>query len=609
MNVLVKYIFIAFSVLAVAGNAGADEIRVFAQVESSKDIYIGESFAYHIIISGENKQGEVDLTPLAKYGPQSAGNRDVSQTSISIINGKTTQNVVKQYVMSYVLTCNHEGQVEIPSVTMTIDGKSYQTNSVQVNILKPGTTDRLDLEVALSQEKCYVGQPVVMTIRFYISADIGNFQFNIPAFNDDVFYIEDPDVADPQAKQYRLGETGLTVLVSQSRIVHNGKDSILLSFSKVLIPKSSGDVVIAASSVSADVAVGQARSRDRFFDEFFNQKEYKRFMVNSSPLKLSVRSLPQDDKPSQFYGLVGKYTISTSASPTKVNVGDPITLTIKIGGGKYLKPVQWPDLEQLPAFTNNFKVPSQKAAPTAEDGLKVFIQTIRVNNDKVTEIPAIPLCYFDTDKGEYVTTKSEPIKLEVAPTKILTGADIEGADLAPVNREVEAIKKGLSANYEGPDVLANMVFSPITAILSSGYMLLWGLPFAALVLSFLIKVFTHETPAKVAQRRRRRAGSKAIRELNKIQSASSERRHELLVSIMKQYIGERFDKQANSLTAEDCRETIADVINDIQTADKYRDIINWCEAVRYASAQANIDSVRINELVDLIRTIEKKSKK
>ena len=52
--------------------------------------------------------------------------------------------------------------------------------------------------------------------------------------------------------------------------------------------------------------------------------------------------MPEADKPAEFYGLVGQYTIAASAAPTKVNVGDPITLTIRIGGNPYLKPVQWP---------------------------------------------------------------------------------------------------------------------------------------------------------------------------------------------------------------------------------------------------------------------------
>ena len=257
----------------------------------------------------------------------------------------------------------------------------------------------------------------------------------------------------------------------------------------------------------------------------------------------------------------------------------------------------------------NFKIPSQKASPTIENSSKVFTQTIRANNDKVTEIPSIPLVYFDAEKGQYVTAKTKPIKLEVSPTKILTNADLEGKDFTPVNKEVEAIKKGLSANYESLDVLKNRTFSPLVALVNPGYAVLWTVPLAVLVLSALIKFATHTTPEKVAAKRRRAAAGKAIGQLKKIASVTPQQRHELLGSIMKQYIGDRFDKTAGSLTSNDCFEVIAAVTEDIQTADRYKEVIANCEAVRYTSIEANIDSAQIKEAKGLIRTIEKKYKK
>jgi len=609
MKAFTEFTLIVFALIAAVSGEAFGRVQVFAQVDSSEDIYVGESFTYNIIIDGENKPGQVDLAPLSKYNPQSVGNRDVSQTSISIINGRTSKSITKRYVMSYLLTANQAGQIQLPSVKVTLAGKTYQTNPVQVNILKPGTTDQLDLEVTLSEQQCYVGQPVIMTIKFYISADIGDFRFNIPAFNSDAFYVEDPDFSGRQVKEYRL-ITGMSVFVSQYRVVHKGKDSVLLTFSKVLIPKHSGQIQIEPTTVSADVAVGRVRLRDRFFDDFFSsRKNYKRFMVSSQPLTLSVSPLPQENEPAQFYGLVGRYTISSSATPTKVSVGDPITLTIKVGGSKYLTPVRWPALEKVPELAANFKIPTQKASPTIQNAYKVFTQTIRANNDKITEIPPIPLAFFDADKGEYTVAKSEPIKLKVSPTKILTTNDLEGRDFAPVNKEVEAIKKGLSANYEGLDVLENMAFSPLAATVSPGYAALWSLPLTALLLSLLIRLFTHTTPEKTALKRRRQAYGKAVSQLKKISSAQPQQWHELLVSTMKQYIGQRFDKMAGSLTADDCHEIIANTTQDIQTADKYRETIAGCEAVRYASADANVDTGQIKEVIELVRTIEKKSKK
>ena len=134
--------------------------------------------------------------------------------------------------MSYSLNAQQEGRIQLPSVSVMLGGRTYRTNPVQINILRPGTTDKLDLEVTLFEQRCYVGQPVILTVRFYISTDIGDFQFNIPALNSNAFYVEDPDVSNQQVKQFRLS-MGMSVFVNQTRVVHNGKDSILLSFSKV----------------------------------------------------------------------------------------------------------------------------------------------------------------------------------------------------------------------------------------------------------------------------------------------------------------------------------------------------------------------------------------
>jgi hypothetical protein len=322
-----------------------------------------------------------------------------------------------------------------------------------------------------------------------------------------------------------------------------------------------------------------------------------------------VLPLSESDKPFEFYGLVGRYKILASATPTNVNVGDPITLTIKIGGNRFLKPIQWPKLEDIPGFANNFKIPTQRSSPAIERGFKVFTQTVRANNDKITKIPSIPLSFFDPDKGRYVTVGTEPIPLDVAPTKVLTSADLEGKDFVPVNKEVEALKKGLSANYEAFDVLENMAFSPISAAISSGYTIIWTVPFAVLIASFLTKIFMHTTPEKIAVRRRRQACGNAKGRLKRICSESSQQQAELLVSTMKEYIGERFDKVAGSLTAEDCFVIIKDNTQETEYAEKYREIITECETARYASGMINIDSVRTKEVADIIDNIEKKSGK
>jgi hypothetical protein len=465
----------------------------------------------------------------------------------------------------------------------------------------------LDLEVTFSEQQCYVGQPVLVTIKFYFSAEISDPQFNIPVFNSDAFYFENPDILDQQVKEFDLG-TGATVLVSpQHRVVHKGKQSNLLVLRKLLIPKISGQLQIEPAVVSADVVVGRSRSRDFFFG---SRKQYKRFMVSSKPLTLTVLPLPEQGKPDGFYGLIGNYTISASAKPTTdVYMGDPITLTIKIGGGNYLKPIRWPKLEEVPELAANFKMPSQKATPTIIDGFKVFTQTIRPDNNQANVIPSIPLAYFDPDSGSFQVAKTKPIKLDLKPSKRLTAADIEGRDFVSINKEVEAIKKGLSANYESPDVLENMSFSPAAALISLAYAPIWAIPLSILILSSVAKFLTHTSDEKVAAKRRRQACSKATAQLKKITSMDSSQRNEQIAVIMKQYVGDRFDKIAGSLTGNDCYEAIFNATEDTEAANKYRQIVEHFESARYASIDMNIDLGKTKDIIELIRNIEKKLKK
>jgi len=594
-----KYAFV-FSVVMIIASSAAGAVRVFSQVNTEDNIYVGENFNYHIIIEGDNKAAKVDMSALAEYEPRSAGNKDYSETSIRIVNGKTTRTVKKQFVMSYSLSASKLGQVQLPGVKVLVGGTVYKTAPVTVNILEPAITDNLELQVSLSKQKCFVGQAVLLTVKFYISTEVGDFQFNIPAFNGDDFHVEDHDKPDPQTKQFQL-RNGVVVNVSQYRLTYKDKETILLSFSKILIPKNPGRIELAPSEVSVDVVVGQ--SRRSFFGV---NKKYKRFMAHSESLAMEVLPLPQENRPNDFYGLVGNYKISASAEPTKVHMGDPITLTIKIGGNDYLKSVQWPRLERIPEMMENFKVPSEKSSPTIEDGFKIFTQTIRPIKNDVKAIPSIPLVIFDVDKGVYFVEKTKPISLDVVPTKLLTVSDMQGSDLVPMNKEVEVMKKGLSANYDGLDVLQNQKFSVAGAITAPGYLVIWALPMFVLLASISAKLITHTTPEKEAARRRRRAYRKSIDAIRKIHSAKVCDRNEMLATAMRQYLGDRFDKNAGALAADDCYELIVAATKDEQLAGRYREAFANCQASRYASMETEVGAKQISNIVKLIKTIEKK---
>jgi hypothetical protein len=598
MKSFVGYVMLTLILAAWQADSACAQVRVYAKVDSATDIYPGDSFIYSIVIEGGDKAAEVDLRPIAKYNPRPTGN----QSSVQII-GRTTTTT---YTMNYSIAASRPGTIALDPVTVTVRGKRFTTNPVEVTVSKPGSTDKLKLECLFSEKKCYVGQPIIMTVKWYIMAAVRNSVFNVPVFESRDFYFEDLSETGAARRGQMYSINNVPVLITEEHKQIKGVRTGIISFKKVLIPKRSGRLLLDPVSVTTNVAVGRVRTRD-IFNRY--RTKYERFSVSSDPIELEVLALPQQGRPRQFYGLVGRYTISAAAKPTTVSVGDPITLTIRVGSDAYLKAVQWPALEQVPKLAAKFKIPSEKSPATIENSFKVFTQTIRASDPNITAIPAIPLVYFDPDQGRYVVARTDPIAISVTPTKILTSADLQGLDFTPVNKEIEAIKQGLSENYIGHDVLENMSFSPLAAVFSSGYAALWSLPFAALVFSCLFRLFAHTSPERAAAKRRRTAAGRVAKQLKKLAVAPAEQRHELLVSAMKQYIGERFDKTAGSLTPYDCQQAIVSATGDSQAADQYCDIIADCEATRYASVRADMDTEQVKKAIDLVRTVEKKSKR
>jgi len=589
-------ILVAIIVSLAGARSAQAQSQVYAQVDSQTTIYPGQRFTYSVVVNGSRPE-RVDITPLAKFQPQRTG----SGNSIQSINGRT----VVTYSENYAITARQPGTMVLPGVEVVVDGKTYTTNPVEVTVAEPGTTDRLDLEVTVSTQKCYVGQPVVLTIKWFVKAvQPKDAAFNIPVFKSDDFYLEDVSGAAQAYAQTDVTIHGVPVVVKENRQRIKGIDTAIISFEKVLIPKRPGRITLEPVTVSASIATGRVRT-----NEIFNpiRTTYGRFSVKSDPIDLEILALPQAGQPGSFYGLVGRYTIAATATPTKVSVGDPITLTVRIGGNPYLKPVQWPDLET--ALGGDFKVPTEKASPVEDKDQKVFTQTIRANNDSVTQIPPIPLAYFDTQTGQYTIARTEAIPLEVAPTKVLTGADVEGvAGGAPVGRAVQALREGFSANYYGPEVLVNQVFSPISALVRPGYAVLWSLPLLSFIASVVFKLVTQTSPEATARKRHRGAHAAAVRQLKTIASAPAKQRHDLLAAAIKGYLGDRFDRTAGSLTADECRDIVADATDDRQLADRVRSKISEFEAAQYAALATDVGTAQVDEALELLHAVEEKVK-
>ena len=502
--------------------SGAEPITVRAAVETDR-VYAGESFAYRVIVEGATPQVEPQLPALDAFEVAYEGGHDVSSRSISVINGRTTETVIEQYYFQYRLTALSPGQHTIPAATLTIDGRTYRTQPVAITVVQPTEHQDFKLRLELEKEQVYVGEPVRLQVTWYLRQNVRGFALSMPLAG--AFAAGDISVPADAQQGLLSGEyvavdfLGSEVLARRGQGALNGEQFTTLTLEKVLIPQETGQFRIGPAAVELNVVTGQAPSRS-IFDDFFSGSSFlrnspfsreatRKLVVPSNELNLEVLPLPEPRPPS-FAGLVGAYSIETAATPTEVNVGDPITLTIRIRGPEPLDNIPTPALHTQQSLVEDFKVSDEPAAPVVQDGSAVFTQTIRAINDRVNAIPPLDLSFFDVDEGMYRTVQSAPILLVVRATREVTAADAVGA---PAGTEVETRVEGIAHNYEDAGILTDQgvglpdrLHHPVWLAVLLGPMAIY-LGLAA------VQVARRRSGADTADSRRRRALREARREL------------------------------------------------------------------------------------------------
>ncbi|MGE5297337.1 MAG: BatD family protein, partial [Solirubrobacterales bacterium] len=276
MKDLFAYLILAVAVASPVTANGADDARVRAVVNAETAIYPGDVFQYSIVVEGGAKPSKIDISPLTPFHPQPAGDG----TSYQQFNNQVTIT----YSSNYGITAKEVGTMHLPPVTVVVGGKTYTTNAVDVTVSKPGSTDRMSVEFTVSEQKCYAGQPIVMTVRWVVSAKCENASFDVPVFESPDFLIEEVTSSGAAPAEQAVID-GVPTTIRGVRQNIKGVDSAVYTFSKVLIPQRAGRIRLNPVTVSASMAVGRVRTND-FFNPY--SLKYERASVQSEPIELEV---------------------------------------------------------------------------------------------------------------------------------------------------------------------------------------------------------------------------------------------------------------------------------------------------------------------------------
>ena len=458
-----RFLFLFISVIALSLHdtlfAQANFTAECPQKKIGKNDYLQVEFK---VDHASNVQS-INPPSFKNFSIVSGPNQESGMTSI---NGK-----VDQYVsISFILKPNSPGTYTIGPASAKADGKDFQSNSLNIEvtnssatsssapnnaanllsgfggkspfanlnldfpeqpqthqyddyILKKGenVTDKvkknLFIKLDVSKTNCYVGEPIVASYKLYTRLRSESTITDAPSFNG-----------------FSVSEMELNNNNSSGTEKYNGRDYNVYTLRKVqLYPLQAGtitlDPIIADNKVSFIKAeYAGAQSGDMFFDMMQNFADAnsprdaiveQHVTLQSKPVEITVKPLPDENKPADFKGSVGNFIIQSSLQKDNITTDDAGNLKIIISGTGNIQllnapKINWP--QGIDGYDAKITDNVDKLSVPMK-GVKIFTYPFTVSKPGRYTIPANSFSYFDPAAAAYKTLFTQPLVVTVTKGK------------------------------------------------------------------------------------------------------------------------------------------------------------------------------------------------
>jgi hypothetical protein len=135
-------------------------------------------------------------------------------------------------------------------------------------------------------------------------------------------------------------------------------------------------------------------------------------VLSGEGLMLRIKPLPEEGRPLEFTGAVGRFSIDAEADPLDLEVGESLKLALRIEGEGNLQYFDPPRLDRLEGFHIYGSI-DQKAALQ-----RTVTFDLAPLTEEVQEVPPIGFAYFDTNppaRYRTIKTRSIPLKVRLLP--------------------------------------------------------------------------------------------------------------------------------------------------------------------------------------------------
>lgn len=416
--------------LATAMAANAATVR--AVVDRNRAT-VGESIRLQLTIEGG--EGEIDISGITEFKTLSRG----STSNFQMINGRTSRHLVH----NYALVPLRAGNLTIPAIPVTIDGKVHYTTPIQIAVSREPAADSGQRDVyvtaTVSKSSPWIGQQIIYTFRLFNAVQVADAKFQAPEFSG--FHAE--EIEDRQS--YRK--------------VVNGREFIVTEVVFILVPVKAGPLTIEPAVLQAGLLQRSRRARPfAGMDAFFGRSDVTTRILQTDPIEVAVRDLPAKPPGNAFSGLVGTFDIGASLEKTDVQVGDSTTLALTINGAGNIMDAAAPAIPAPGEFKTYADNPEEAITKDVRGyaGSKTFRTALVPVKAGQYRIDPVTLTYFDVEAGTYRTLATPTVAINVAPSET-AGTDIDvfraATDLAPslkkrvefTGRDILPLKESLEA--------------------------------------------------------------------------------------------------------------------------------------------------------------------
>ena len=602
-------IFAALLYLLFALNADAD-----VDISASLDRTIAQVGDHVVlVVSIESTEGEPEapvLPDIENVDIIGSGRSSSSSMQFSFGTGGKGMVNTSKVDFRYTLIPSAQGTIDISGISTIVDGKKYtadpvrltvggqsaappqisKQNSVSVPDSLP-TRDDIFLRIRTNTNEAYVGQQIQIVYTLYSLLRVRG------ADQDALENVKYGDVWKESIPNPTGGISGYNQMI-------NGKKYSAFDLKKICIfPLSAGEISIDPVQIVCSVIDNKRRRGNSFFDSFFDQT--KNISVISNSLKIDVKPFPEEEKPENFSGMVGNYSLDVEVDKTEVEVGDAVTLKVRIFGEGNIEGIKEPILPPLKNFSKY--EPSRKENISRSRGIiegEVIYEYILVPKEiSANTIDPVQINFFNPDEKKYFSLKSQAIKLNVLPSSkpqeesiILQGGEgkrkivLHAEDLKHIITDLEKIENQGRIFYWNSVFWILMVCPVLVIILS-------------LLFKWRISVRTND-PIRFKQRE---AFKIAKKELSVLKNKMDDQYFSGLSKIITDYISDRFNCKAGGMTTDALKEMLDNNKVSDETSTTIKEMLNTLDGARFAPG-SNTEGRKLELLQEVSHVLEKLEK-